>query len=455
MNLSTTLSSLLPLALTVFHSPPANAGVRQITFAQKNHDLDNNQNYSRDGKWLVYDTRNPGIGEGRTIEKVNVETGDVIELYRPEPYVPGQGPGVGAASFSPLDDRIVFIHGPWASTGLPYDFTCRRGGLIRGADGQGFAFADARDITPPFTPGALRGGTHRHEWDGSGVWLGYTYNDEPMRQNGTDLRTIGVTRIGTPVAVADKDELKFEGDGEGFSVLVVHVVSNPKPGSDEVKKAAGDSWVGLNGYLKPDGSRQRARAFIGSTISAEGKAVDEVFIVDIPEDITVPGQLGRLEGTETTFPAPPEGASQRRLTSTAEWPHPGAGGTCWSSPEGDWITFLAKNARRKPQIFAIRPTGGDPVQVTELEDGVACSPRWSPNGKYLVAVSESGQLFAVPSPAAPEPARPGEVVWLTEPTGGASPQKPLWSTTGETIAFNRPVGEYTEIFVVDVPPELH
>jgi len=42
-----------------------------------NHDLDNNDNFSPDDQWLVYDTRTEsgGIGACGKIEKVNVQTG--------------------------------------------------------------------------------------------------------------------------------------------------------------------------------------------------------------------------------------------------------------------------------------------------------------------------------------------------------------------------------------------
>jgi hypothetical protein len=448
--------SFIPLGILSMTLSPLSAQVRQITTDPKNHDLDNNQNFSKDGKWLLYDTRQPGLMESRTVEKVNIETGEAVVLYTPEKYVEGQGPGSGAASFSPADDRVVFIHGPWAETGLSYDFTVRRGGLVSGQDGSGFAFADARDITPPFTPGALRGGTHRHEWDGSGQWLGFTYNDDIMKkQQNTDLRTIGVTHLGHRVVVEDKREDLFEGDGEGFSALVVEVVPDPKPGTDQIFRAAEDSWVGLRGYLKPDGTRQLARAFIGKGRDWSGGETSDVFIVDIPEDITQPGSMGPLEGTETAFPAPPKGASQRRLTWFATSDNPGATGTCWSSPEGDWITFLAKDKKGTDQIFALQPTGGDPLQVTDLAEGVACSPRWSPDGKRLVAVDKSGRLFIAPAPPEGEKIPGDKVVYLTGKTDGPAPIKPVWSTRDDLIAFNREVesdqGAFLQIFVIPVP----
>ena len=120
-----------------------------------------------------------------------------------------------------------------------------------------------------------------------------------------DLRTIGVTKLGHRVDVPPSPQ--FLSHGEGFSALVVVVTPEPQPGSDEISHAASDSWVGRNGYRRADGGRQLARAFIGTTRDKNGEPLDELYIVDIPEDITKPGPLGPLEGTDTSFPMPPAG----------------------------------------------------------------------------------------------------------------------------------------------------
>lgn len=39
---------------------------------------------------------------------------------------------------------------------------------------------DARNITPPFTPGALRGGSHVHTFSGDGKWIAFTYEDHVL-----------------------------------------------------------------------------------------------------------------------------------------------------------------------------------------------------------------------------------------------------------------------------------
>jgi hypothetical protein len=122
-----------------------------------------------------------------------------------------------------------------------------------------------------------------------------------------------------------------------FTVLVTRTVNEPQPGSDEISRAFEESWVGTQGYDRPDGMRQRrALAFQGKVVTADGRAISEAFIVDLPEDVTRVGG-GPLAGTETRVPSPPLGVRQRRLTNTAQRKHPGLQGPRhWlrSSPDG-------------------------------------------------------------------------------------------------------------------------
>ena len=71
----------------------------QITFSPYNHSLDNNDNFSPDNMWLVYDTRtnNGGILRGKTIEKVNISTKEIVTIYS-APGASETGPGTGAVS---------------------------------------------------------------------------------------------------------------------------------------------------------------------------------------------------------------------------------------------------------------------------------------------------------------------------------------------------------------------
>ena len=96
---------------------PAEGQERQLTFDPSGHDLDNNDNFSSDNQWLCFDTREtngPGIENCTSIAKVHVETGEIVELYRPNKYQldPYHAPGIGAVSYNRVTDQVAFIHGP-------------------------------------------------------------------------------------------------------------------------------------------------------------------------------------------------------------------------------------------------------------------------------------------------------------------------------------------------------
>ncbi|WP_286174689.1 DUF3748 domain-containing protein [Cytophaga sp. FL35] len=422
---------------------------RDLTY---NHDLDNNDNFSPDDQWLVYDTRTElgGIGGNGTIEKVHVVTGEKKVLYHiPENKV--YGPGVGAVSYSHTENQVAFIHGLLnCSETSPYQQWRRSGVIIDENRPEVPIFMDARDVEAPFTVGALRGGTHRHEWSGDGKFIGFTYNDAIMKQledsTGSihNLRTIGVSKRNSPVVVENENAENFS--GEWFSVLVVNVVPEPTPGSDEISRAARDSWVGHNGYLKKNGKRQRARAFIGTVKNSTGESVDEVFLVDIPEDITQPNENSFLEGTATNLPAPPKGANQRRLTFTSESERPGCEGIVRSSNDGSLLAFLAYDKNHVKQVYAISPLGGEPQQLTFHKNDVLSGVRWHPNRQEIIYV-QNNSIHRKKIDA-----QESEV--LTQPTNDA-PTNLVWSHDGKTIAYNRMVknaeGEKTkQIFLINV-----
>src|SRR4051794_27159930 len=148
----------------------------QVTDNPTNHILTNVNVWSPDGKWMVYDTRADPAGEkfdGATIEIVNVETHEVRELYRAQ-----NGAHCGVATFSPKENRVVFILGPEHPTEDWQYNAFHRQGVMVDIDRTGIAIPlDARDITPPFTPGALRGGSHVHVFDADGQWVSFTYED--------------------------------------------------------------------------------------------------------------------------------------------------------------------------------------------------------------------------------------------------------------------------------------
>src|SRR6185503_20116481 len=155
---------------------------------------------------------------------VNVRTGEVRELYRAK-----NGAHCGVATFHPRENKVVFILGPENPTpDWSYGPFHRQGVIVPAGPVAGATVPtnlDARDLTPPFTPGALRGGSHVHVWDAAGEWVSFTYEDHVLAQfkettldNDINLRNIGVSAPGRSVRV--KKDHPRNHDGEYFTVLV-------------------------------------------------------------------------------------------------------------------------------------------------------------------------------------------------------------------------------------------
>jgi hypothetical protein len=296
------------------------ASERQLTHAPHGHILTNAGVWSPDGHWIVYDVRSDESGtlfDGKRIEAVNVQTGELKLLYESK-----QGACCGIATWHPHEMKVVFVLGP-ANPAPDWQYApSHRQGVIVDFAKPGVALnLDACDLTPPFTPGALRGGSHVHVWDPSGDWLSFTYHDALLE---SEARDIGVAIPAKPVRVSKSHPRNH--DGDYFSVLVTRTTTAPKPGSDEISRAFEESWIGTNGYVRADGTRQpRAVAFQGTVVTKTGETISEVFITDLPDDLTAPGD-GPLEGTSTHRPWPPKGVTQRRLTFTAGRKFPGVRG---------------------------------------------------------------------------------------------------------------------------------
>jgi len=412
---------------------------QQITFAPRGHILTNTGAWSPDGLWIVYDTRSDAAGEsfdGETIEAVNVDSGEVRELFRA-----AHGAHCGVASFHPLEPKVVFILGPENPTAeWTYCPWHRQGVVVEMEKPGGARPLEARDLTPPFTPGALRGGTHLHVWDGAGQWVSFTYEDHVLAQfaaasptNDINQRNIGVSLPGRPVRVPKAHPRNH--DGDFFSVLVTRTVAHPRPGSDEIKRACEEAWVGLSGYTRADGTRQRhALAFQGSVLTASGQTIAEVFVADLPEDLNVEGE-GPLCGTQTRAPYPPRGVIQRRLTFTAGRRYPGLQGPRhWlrSSPDGARIAFLMKDERGVAQLWTVSPLGGQPRQLTRNPWPVASAFTWSPDGRRLALVMDNSVCLT--------DAASGQTSRLTARGGEATAPRPeavVFSPDGKKIAFVR------------------
>ena len=440
------------------HSPanPAAAAARQVTFGEYGHVLTNANVWSPDGQWIVYDVRSDAAGEkfdGDRIERVNVRTGEVQVLY----HAPGDAK-VGVATCSPADGKVVFIQGPQHPTpDWAYGPSHRQGVVIDPAKPGEATNLDARDLTPPFTPGALRGGSHVHVFSPDGQWVSFTYEDALLPPaaaadvppgGDVNARNIGVSVPAGPVHVG-RDHPQNH-DGDFFTVLVTRTVRSPRPGSDDMSRAFEESWIGNDGYVRADGTRQkRAIAFQGNVRTTDGRTIAEVFVADLPDDLTRPGD-GPLAGTATRLPAPPAGVTQRRLTHTEGRRFAGIQGPRhWlkSSPDGSQIAFLMRDDAGVAQLWTVSPLGGVPRQVTRDVTGVASAFTWNPSGDRIAYIADTSVCVV--------DVASGSSRRLTPKNAGSDAPSPLsccFSQDGRDLAFIRANkagdGVYNQVWLV-------
>jgi hypothetical protein len=402
----------------------APAGEWQLTYSPISHLLDNNDNFSRDDRFLAVDTRDTvggGIGGGTTIMKVSVTTGLENLIYAPYNVVvstSGSAPGLGAVSYNPQADEVVFIHGPLPSE-TPrlgfYGATNRRGGLVP-ADGSGDlkGFLDYRDVTSTVTPpGAHRGGTHRHEFALTGNRIGFTYDDLLLT---TYARTIGML----------VPHERAPGGVSHYAVLLLNMAPTNMAQPGQIERAADDSWIGAKALM---------RGFIGRVKEEDGTYRNSLFVVDIPENVDV---TSAFSGTTTEYPRPPAGVRARRLTRTE------ASGIVRGSHDGTRIAYYATSPEGTRQVFVIPSNGSDdaadpalrPVQATRLPAGATGGVRWHPSGNSIAVLSEGGVAVTCVKPGPLF----GNTVWITtHGTGVPAAEALVWSHNGMILAFNRRV----------------
>lgn len=434
------MSAVLALATV------ATAQERQVTHAPHGHGLTNINVWSPDSQWIVYDVRSAdNVFDSARIEQVNVATGEIQRLYEAK-----NGAACGVVTYSPTAPRVVFIHGPeHPAADWSYGASRRRGALVDVRRPGESRPLDAMSYAPPFTPGALRGGSHVHVFSPDGRWVSFTYEDEvlarfkePASDRDPNQRNIAVAvPAAGPVRVARGHPRNH--DGDFFSVVVTRTVAQPRPGSDEINRAYEEGWVtGRDG--------RRALAFLGNVIAADGREHAEVFLAELPDDLTRAGDAP-LEGTATRRPAPPQGVTQRRLTFTAERTFPGVATTPrhWlrASPDGSQIAFLMKDDAGVVQLWTVSPRGGAPQQVTRNATGVASAFTWSPDGRGIAHVRD-GRVCVTNVVS-------GDTQPLTATTAGAAlPYACVFSPDGRQIAFMRNVSSggatFMQIFTVAV-----
>lgn len=399
------------------------------TTKAEGHTLHHNGAFSPDGQWLVYDGRNDDtkIGETSTIGIVNVQTGEEKLIYRtqtPSLY----GPGVGAATFSPVEETVIFIHGlPNADENKPYAMSRRTGVGIQVARPFEPLHFDARDLIPPYAPGSLRGGTHSHCWSADGQLISFTYNDEAVDP---DLRTVGVM-FPTPVQV---ETAPGNNSGSMYSAIVTEVVRDPRPGSDEINKAFDECWLGKTATL----------AFQGNSINAEGKQITEVYLVDIDTQKVLADH--HAVGKEGERPKVPQGIQQRRLTrskaglsDTRHWLR--------SSPDGKHLYALAKDDQNRNQIVQIDAQSGEMKMLSAHDFSIDFTFNLSPDGKNIALIGKNSVfLYDIAQKT---------TTLLHDGTGqGKLVGAPNFSPTAKKIAFNQYVThsdgqEYLQIRTVE------
>lgn len=416
---------------------------RQLTSGPGGRILTNVGVWSPDGLWIVYDTRSDAAGEsfdGSRIEAVHVESREVRTLFESK-----NGAHCGVATWHPKESKVIFIHGPERPTAdWSYGASRRHGVIVDFEPPNAVVPFDARDLVPPFTPGALRGGSHVHVFSPCGEKVSFTYEDqhltkyrEETEEHDTNLRNVGV---GVPAGLvkASRGHPRNR-DGNFFCVLVTRTTANPKPGSDEIKKAFEEGWIG-----------SRSLAFQGHVVTERGETISEAFVVDLPDDLRAVGD-GPLQGTESKRPYPPKGTVQRRLTFTANRKHPGIQGPRhWlrSAPDGSRIAFLLKDDAGLPQIWTVSPNGGEPKQLTKLDAGVSSAISWNRDGTRIACAS-GGRVVVIDS-------KTGAMNPVTEAGPEAEAPRPeacVFSPDGTRIAFvrRRSTGaqEQNQICIVD------
>ncbi len=425
-------------------------GERQITFSAKYHELDsNNHNFSADGRFLCYDTREtfgPGIERGRTIEKVEIATGRETVIYAP-PFSTGElaAPGLGAVSFHPRENKVAFIHGPplelLAERG-PYAKTNRNGAEVRADGSQHLQWLDYRDVATDreTLPGAHRGGTHSHQYSRAGRRIGFTYDDALLPEY---ERTVGYM----------EEHPRAPGGATHWFAVLVPVVPRGTARPGEIERAAEDAWVDAAGTK---------RAFIGRVRNEDGVTFEQsLFVADVPLDVDI---TTADAGSTQRYPRPPKGVSIRRLTHTF------AAGTAYGSPDGKRIAYFARDAQGETQVFVIPENGSDrardpelrPVQLTRLPNIRTNSLRWHPSGDALSVISGDGIAVVSAKPGM----HFGQAVFLTTANDGQARHEAIWSPDGRMLAFNKSVRtgdangkpavnyagkNFTQIFTLEVP----
>jgi Tol biopolymer transport system component len=135
------------------------------------------------------------------------------------------------------------------------------------------------------------------------------------------------------------------------------------------------------------------------------------------------------DGSWDIFTMQPDGGGVRNVTRDDAPDFSPA----WS-PDGDRIVYVSLHVATEhfDQLFIVGRDGGGERRLTQVTDGGAESPSWSPAGTIAFHVSYGGalddELFTIESDGS-------DLVQLTDNT--VSDSDPAWSPTGDRLAFVR------------------
>lgn len=412
----------------------------QLTHAPSGHTIANRGCWTADGRAVLFDCRDDETRfDSPSILLAPLDLASKAAPNCKSAYRAPDGACCGVPTCSPVDDRIVFIH---ADETLDDDWQyCawhRRGIVMHLNQPNTATNLDARDIVPPFTPGALRGGTHLHTFNHNATAIVSTYEDHILatandKQAEANRRGIAVHVLSTPVTVP-KTHLRNH-DGCSFTTFVSQLADKPIAGSDEISMATGEAWLAGTG---------NRIAMQGTVVDRRGNPCVEIFLISLPDrldDLCVAADHS-LPGTPTTRPGVPAGVTQRRLTFTSERAFPGiAGPRHWAvgSPDGSRIGFYMRDDYGSVQFWTVSLDSGEVIQITRNAPEPTSPFTWHPDGSHVTYIADGSVMLVN--------ACDGNYRRLTPRlpiADGPTHHACVFSPDGSSIAYMQPV-----VFIVD------
>jgi Tol biopolymer transport system component len=253
---------------------------------------------------------------------------------------------------------------------------------------DGITNLDARGLVPPFTPGALQGGTHLHTFSPDGRAVLFTCDDHLAGE--ANRRNVGVAMPWGPIIVPKTHPRNHDGTFHCFLLTST---------DHEIVRASEEGWLGTDrvvfqGQL-PDGKK-------------------ELYLVEARQ-----------------------GAAQRRLTHTQglggprHWPRP--------SPDLTRVAFLMPDSFGVVQLW-LADLSGRVRQLTNNAYPIESAFTWGATG--IAHIYGGWVCLTDPDTGITRP--------LTK-DGPSRPEACVLSPDGKMVAFVRPIDGVNQVFVVGVP----